>query len=258
MLKELMKEVKISIDNKKMEEYINDVVNTTKKLKDDELYVSEFPIYNNEKGVIVAILTDVYSEDIAIRLKMSNGLSLDFPVADFYDLGNPFKDIKDALDDIAKDMDGKLSKLIKPLLVLNNRSTTEEIEVIEQEDNDDNEISIGENIDKEPIPAESNNSVYSINLEKMSIGESITITKLNQNSISIIKNSPLNISEVKVMEDGNEIAVENYNKDNDTPSSSIINTVFKKLYEKMDKESIIGILMNIFDLGKTKLNKLLK
>lgn len=258
MLKELMKEVKMSIDNKKMEEYINDVVNTTKKLKDDELYVSEFPIYNNEKGVIVTILTDVYSEDIAIRLKMSNGLSLDFPVADFDDLGNPFKDIKDALDVIAKDMDGKLSKLIKPLLVINNRSTTEEIEVTEQEDNDDSEISIGENINRGVIPVESNNSNYSINVEKMSIGESVTITKLNQNSICVIKNSPLNISEVKILEDGNEIAVENYNKGYDIPSSSIINTIFKKLYEKMDKESILILLMNIFDLGKTKLNKLLK
>lgn len=257
MIKELMKEVKKSIDNKKMEKYINDVVNTTKTLKDDELYVSEFPIYNNsEKGVVVTILTDVYSEDIALRVKIGHGLSLDFPVADFEDLDVPFKDIKDALDDIAKDMDGKLSKLIKPLLVKNNESET--LEVIKQEDNDDNEISIGENIDRGVIPAESNNSVYSINLEKMNIGESITITKLNQNSICVIKNSSLNVSEVKVIEDGNEIAVENYNKGDDIPSSSIINTIFKKLYEKMDKESILILLMNIFDLGKTKLNKLLK
>lgn len=255
MLKELMKEVKISIDNKKMEKYINDVVNTTKNLKDDELYVSEFPIYS-EKGVVVTILTDVYSEDIALRVKIGNEISLDFPVADFDDLDVPFEDIKDALDDIAEDMDGKLSKLIKPLLVVNNGS--ERLEVIKQEDNDDNETSIGENIDRGVIPAESNNSVYSINLEKMNIGESITITKLNQNTICVIKNSPLNISEVKVIEDGNEIAVESYNKGDDTPSSSIINTVFKKLYEKMDKESILILLMNIFDLGKTKLNKLLK
>lgn len=255
MLKELMKEVKISIDNERMEKYINDVVNTTKKLKDDELYVSEFPIYS-EKGVVVTILTDVYSEDIALRVKIGNEISLDFPVAEFYDLGNPFKDIKETLDNIAEDMDGKLSKLIKPLLVMNNES--EKLEVIKQEDNDDNEISIGEDIDRGVIPAESNNSVYSINVEKMNIGESITITKLNQNSICVIKNSPLNISEVKVIEDGNEIAVESYNKGDDIPSSSIINTVFKKLYEKMDKESILIILMNIFDLGKTKLNKLLK
>lgn len=255
MLKELMKEVKKSIDNKKMEKYINDVVNTTKNLKDDELYVSEFPIYS-EKGVVVTILTDIYSEDIALRVKIGNEISLDFPVADFDDLDVPFEDIKDALDDIAKDMDGKLSKLIKPLLVVNNGS--EKLEVIKQEDNDDNETYIGGDIDRGVIPAESNNSVYSINLEKMSIGESITITKLNQNSICVIKNSPLNISEVKVIEDGNEIAVENYNKGDDIPSSSIINTIFKKLYEKMDKESIIVLLMNIFDLGKTKLNKLLK
>lgn len=255
MIKELMKEVKISIDNKKMEKYINDVVNTTKKLKDDELYVSEFPIYS-EKGVVVTILTDVYSEDIALRVKIGNELSLDFPVAEFYDLGNPFKDIKETLDNIAEDMDGKLSKLIKPLLVVNNGS--EKLEVIKQEDNDDNETSIGEDIDRGVIPAESNNSVYSINVEKMNIGESITITKLNQNSICVIKNSSLNISEVKVIEDENEIAVESYNKGDDTPSSSIINTVFKKLYEKMDKESVLVILMNIFDLGKTKLNKLLK
>lgn len=255
MLKELMKDVKISIDNERMEKYINDVVNTTKKLKDDELYVSEFPIYS-EKGVVVTILTDVYSEDIALRVKIGNEITLDFPVAEFYDLGNPFKDIKDTLDNIAKDMDGKLSKLIKPLLVVNNES--ERLEIIKQDDNDDNETSIGENIDRGVIPAESNNSVYSINVEKMSIGESITITKLNQNSICVIKNSPLNISEVKVIEDGNEIAAESYNKGDDTPSSSIINTVFKKLYEKMDKESVLVILMNIFDLGKTKLNKLLK
>lgn len=255
MLKELMKEVKTTIDNDKMEKYINDVVNTTKKLKDDELYVSEFPIYS-EKGVVVAILTDVYSEDIALRVKIGNVLSLDFPVAEFYDLGNPFKDIKDTLDNIAEDMDGKLSKLITPLLVENDKS--EKLEVIKQEDNDDNETFIGEYIDKGVIPAESNNSNYSINLEKMSIGESITITRLNQNSICVIKNSPLNISEVKVIEDGNEIAVENYNKGYDIPSSSIINTIFKKLYEKMDKETIIVLLMNIFDLGKTKLNKLLK
>lgn len=257
MLKELMKEVKKSIDNDKMKKYINDVVNTTKKLKDDELYVSEFPIYS-EKGVVVAILTDVYSEDIALRVKIGNVLSLDFPVAEFYDLGNPFEDIKETLDNIAEDMDGKLSKLIKPLLVVNNGSDTETLKVIKQEDDDENETSIGENIDKGVIPAESNNSVYSINLEKMNIGESITITKLNQNSICVIKNSPLNISEVKVIEDGNEIAVENYNKGYDIPSSSIINTIFKKLYEKMDKESILILLMNIFDLGKTKLNKLLK
>lgn len=256
MLKELMKEVKISIDNERMEKYINDVVNTTKKLKDDELYVSEFPIYS-EKGVVVTILTDVYSEDIALRVKIGNELSLDFPVAEFYDLGNPFKDIKETLDNIAEDMDGKLSKLIKVLLVKNNEST-ENLEVIKQEDNDDNEISIGENIDRGVIPAESNNSVYSINLEKMSIGESITITKLNQNSICVIKNSSLNVSEVKIIEDGNEMAVESYNKEYDIPSSSIINTIFKKLYEKMDKESILILLMNIFDLGKTKLNKLLK
>ena len=258
MIKELMKEVKKSIDNKKMEKYINDVVNTTKTLKDDDLYVSEFPIYNNsEKGVVVTILTDVYSEDIALRVKIGNEISLDFPVADFDDLDVPFEDIKDALDDIAKDMDGKLSKLLKPLLVKNNEST-ERLEIIAPEDNDDNETSIGGDIVKGVIPAESNNSVYSINLEKMCIGESITITKLNQNSICVIKNSSLNLSVVKVIEDGNEIAVESYNKGYDIPSSSIVNTIFKKLYEKMNNESIIVLLMNIFNLGKTKLNKLLK
>lgn len=249
MLKEIMKEVKKSINNKKMENYINDVINTTKKLKDDELYVSEFPIYNNsERGVIVSILTDVYSEDIALRLKMNNGLSLDFPVADFDDLDDPYEDIKEALDDIAKDMDGKLSKLIKPLLNSEEKENDEE-EVIE----------ITEDSNREDSPEErTNNSDYLINLESMSIGESIIVTKLNQNSICVIKNSPLNISEVKVIEDGNEVSVESYNKDNDTPSSSIIGIINKKLSEKMDKESILNILMNIFNLGKTKLNKLFK
>lgn len=245
MLKEIMKEVKKSINNKKMENYINDVINTTKKLKDDEVYVSEFPIYNNsERGVIVSILTDVYSEDVALRLKMNNGLSLDFPVADFDDLDNPYEDIKEALEEISKDMDGKLSKLIKPLL------NSEEIEEV---------IKITEDSNKEDSPEErTNSSDYLINLESMSIGESIIVTKLNQNSICVIKNSPLNISEVKIIEDGNEIAGESYNKDSDTPSSSIISIIYKKLSEKMDKESILGILMNIFNLGKTKLNKLFK
>lgn len=237
-------------------EVISSSLSTIRGMGESSIYSSEIPVNKNE-DFILKVKIDVYSEDISYVLtNIKSGLNIDIPIIEFDDIGDLKEDLIDGLEELVEDVD--LDKLIKINSTINtmfNIETTnknyeddiEDIEVEEPKENTSNENKVTNTIQ--------------ISMESLSIGDTISITKIKDDLALYTKVNKYNKGKTYYVDSNGTIIGEKFEfiKGEELPSAEFIQNLFKDMVESIStKDVVFEIIQNVYVIGKTKLKKILK